>query len=117
MDKRRSEGSSIERSRTNSQTISRENAAVTNLKQPKRIGNNDAFLDASRDPRLNNVKYRAQMMTNKSRVSPDTTVRYVLLSLLFCNLLYEGYFTYLSIYKYFFIDAHRCTVVHFSPNI
>ena len=79
MDKRRSEGSSIERSRTNSQTISRENAAVTNLKQPKRIGNNDAFLDASRDPRLNNVKYRAQMMTNKSRVSPDTTVRYVLL--------------------------------------
>jgi len=61
MDKRRSEGSSRERSRTN--TIA-----------PKRIANSDAFLDASRDPRLNNDKYRAQMMSNKSRVSPDTTI-------------------------------------------
>jgi len=66
MDKRRSEGSSRERSRTNT--------TATNLKAPKRIANSDAFLDASRDPRLNNDKYRAQMMSNKSRVSPDTTI-------------------------------------------
>ena len=43
---------------------------------PRRIASGEDFLDASRDPRLNNVKYRAHMMTNKSRVSPDTTVIY-----------------------------------------
>ncbi len=42
--------------------------------KPKRIANNEAFLDASRDPRLSHEKYRGQMMTSKSRVSPDTTV-------------------------------------------